>query len=148
VPGVTRAWVYPQEYGPGSVIVRFMMDDVRAPDGFPTDADVALVQAHIDLVRPVTAQVFVLAPVPYTLDVGVQNLTPDTPDIRADAEAELKDMLRRNAVPGGTVYVSWIWEAISLAVGERHHFIAFPTSDVICPTGALAVLGTVFYDVS
>jgi uncharacterized phage protein gp47/JayE len=145
VPGVTRAWCYPQEYGAGSVVVRFMMDDVRPPNGFPTPADVNLVQAHIDTVRPVTAQVYVLAPIPLVLNVTVQALTPDTPDIRAAANAELVDTLRRNAVPGATIYVSWLWEAVSLAVGESHHHIIVPPGDVVCPTGYLATLGTVSY---
>jgi uncharacterized phage protein gp47/JayE len=145
VPGVTRAWVYPNELGAGSVVVRFMMDDVRAPSGFPTPADVALVQAHLDLVRPVTAQVVVLAPVPKPVPVTVQGLTPDTPDIRAAATAELVDALRRNAIPGATIYVSWLWEAVSVAVGERSHHIAAPAGDVVCTTGQLAVLGAVTF---
>jgi uncharacterized phage protein gp47/JayE len=146
VPGVTRAWVYPQEFGAGTVVVRFMMDDVRAPDGFPTPADVAIVQAHLDLMRPVTAQVYVLAPLPLPVNVTVQDLfPPDRPDVQAAANAELVDTFRRNAIPGATIYVSWLWEAVSVAVGERHHHIIVPPGDVVCPIGYLAVLGTVTY---
>jgi len=146
VPGVTRAWVYPGEYGAGSVVCRFMMDDVHADTGgFPTPADVAIAQAHLDLARPVTAQVYVLAPIPKSVNVTVQGLFPDTPDIRAAANAELADTFRRNAIPGATIYVSWLWEAVSIAVGERHHHIAAPPGDVACATGELAVLGSVTY---
>ena len=145
VPGVTRAWCYPMENGLGTVVVRFMMDDVRAPDGFPTPADVALVQAHLDQVRPVTAQVYVQAPIPQPVYVYVQGLYPDTPDVRAAILAELTDTFRRNAVPGGTFFVSWLWEAVSIAVGERHHHIQTPAADVACGVGYLAVLGAVNY---
>jgi uncharacterized phage protein gp47/JayE len=145
-PGVTRAWVYPSENGAGSVVVRFMMDDVRPPNGFPTPADVGNVQDYLDALRPVTAQLYVYAPVPLTLDVTVADLyPPNRPDIQAAAEAELVDTLRRNAIPGGTIYVSWLWEAVSTAAGERHHRIIVPPGDVVCGTGYLAILGTVTY---
>ena len=40
VPGVTRAWAAPEQ-GPGTITVRFLMDDLRAEDdGWPTPADV------------------------------------------------------------------------------------------------------------
>jgi uncharacterized phage protein gp47/JayE len=145
VPGVTRAWVYPQEFGAGSVVVRFMMDEVRAPTGFPTAGDVQIMQDHLDEVRPVTAQVYALAPVPKTINVTVASLYPDNPDIRVAAQAELTDTLRRNAIPGTTLYVSWLWEAVSLAVGERHHRIVAPPGDVACAAGELPILGTVTY---
>ena len=48
VPGVTRAWAAPEQ-GPGTITVRFLMDDLRADDdGWPTPADV---QAVVDLHR-------------------------------------------------------------------------------------------------
>src|SRR5262249_59503773 len=116
-----------------------------AAGGSRTPADVAIVQAHIDELRPVTAQVFVMAPIPKTVNVTVQGLFPDTPDIRAAAAAEIRDSFRRNAIPGATIYVSWLWEAVSIAVGERHHHIQTPPGDVACATGELAVLGAMTY---
>lgn len=146
VPGVTRVWVAPQEQGPGTVTVRFAMDDAaHAPDGIPTEADVALVQAHLDVVRPVTAEVFVVAPIPYAVDVTIATLTPDTPAVRAAVDAELRDTLYRNGAPGTTLFVSWLWEAVSLASGERHHRILTPPSDLVLGGGELPVLGTVTY---
>jgi uncharacterized phage protein gp47/JayE len=146
VPGVTRVWVAPEEQGAGSVVVRFTMDDAaHAPNGIPTAADVALVQAHLDEVRPVTAKVVVLAPVARALDITIFALTPDTPAVRAAAETELRDTLYRHGEPGGVVYVSWLWEAVSLASGERHHRITVPPSDVPLGAGELPVLGTVTY---
>src|SRR5262249_34671036 len=59
VPGVTRAWVSPNEMGIGTVTVRVMIDDVRADnDGFPHEADIAPVTAYIDTQRPVAVKDF------------------------------------------------------------------------------------------
>jgi uncharacterized phage protein gp47/JayE len=146
VPGVTRVWVAPQEQGPGTVVVRFAMDDAaHAPDGIPTSADVALVQVHLDVVRPVTAEVIVVAPIARPVDVTIATLTPDTPAVRTAVDAELRDTLFRNGAPGAVLYVSWLWEAVSLASGERHHRILDPTGDVLLGGGELPVLGTITY---
>jgi len=146
VPGVTRAWVVPLGYGPGTVVVYFTMDDAaHAPDGIPTAAAVAVVQAHLDQVRPVGTQVFVRAPVAHPIDVTIHALTPDTPAVRTAAEAELADTIMRHASPGQTVFVSWLWEAVSIAAGERHHTIVEPPGDVVLPATDLAVLGAVTY---
>ena len=144
VPGVTRVWVAPQEQGPGSVVVRFCMDDANhAPDGIPTPADVAIVQAHLDLVRPVTAVVVVLAPIPHPIAVTIAALEPDTPEVRTAIDAELRDTFYRHGAPGAVLYVSWLWEAVSLASGERHHSIVAPPADVTPGAGELPTLGVV-----
>jgi uncharacterized phage protein gp47/JayE len=145
VPGVTRVWVAGQEQGPGSVVVRFAMDDAAHPNGIPTQADVDLVQAHLDAVRPVTAEVFVVAPIARAIDITIATLTPDTPEVRAAVVAELTDTLFRNGAPGAVLYVSWLWEAVSLASGERHHRITVPTGDIQLGAGELPVLGTITY---
>lgn len=144
VAGVTRAWVYPTEMGAGTVTVRFVMDTTYA-NGIPEAGDVAAVQAHIDAARPVTAEVFVVAPTAQALDVTVAGLSPDTPEVRAAIEAELADMLVRNAYPGATIRRSWLWEAVSIASGESHHEVTDPAADVTHATGVLPVLGTVSY---
>src|SRR5215475_9923815 len=145
VPGVTRAWVVPLGQGPATVVVYFTMDDAAHPNGIPTPADVALVQQHIDTLRPVGTQVFVMAPVAHAVNVTIKALTPDTPDVRAAVVTELTDTLYRHGTPGGTVYVSWLWEAVSLAAGEQHHTIQVPAGNVALGASELAVLGTVTY---
>src|SRR4029453_5774646 len=141
VPGVTRVWVAPQEQGPGTVDVRFAMDDAAHPNGIPTPADVALVQAHLDEVRPVTAQVIAVAPIPHVLDVTIATLTPDTPTVRTAVSADLTDTLFPNCPPGAVLFVSWLWEAVSVASGERHHRILDPAGDVTLGAGELPILG-------
>ena len=52
VPGVTRAWVYPQELGAGTVSVRFMRDD-DSISAIPDAGEVATVQAYLNARKPV-----------------------------------------------------------------------------------------------
>jgi uncharacterized phage protein gp47/JayE len=143
-PGVTRAWCYPNEMGLGTVTVRFMMDDTYE-DGMPQPADITDVVEYIELYRPVTAEVYVVQPVGVALDVEVTNLTPNTPTVQANVHKEIVDMLKRRAEPGGTIFCSWIWEAVSLATGNQHHTITIPTTDIIYNVGELPVLGTVTF---
>ena len=142
VPGVSRVWVYPMELGLGAVTVRFMMDDVY-PDGVPQSADVLNVQAHIDSVRPVTADVTVVAPVSAPLDFSIELVVADSPEIRAAVEENLRDMIRRDATPGGTIYLSRINENISAADGEFAHILVDPVADVTHSTGTIATFGTI-----
>lgn len=141
VEGVTRAWVYPQELGLGTVTVRFVRDDDASL--IPDAGEVATVQAHIDALRPVTAQVTVVAPVAVPLDVTITGLVPDTAAVRAAIQAEVTDLLRREAVPGGTILISRLREAISIAAGESDHVLTSPTVNITHATGELAVLGTI-----
>jgi len=142
IPGVTRAWVYPKELGIGTVSVRFMMDGTYE-NGIPEPDDVKLVQAYIDAARPVTAEVFVVAPIPDTLNFNIHLNLQDTSATRAAVEAELKDMVRRDAEPGGTIYLSRINEAISVADGEFDHTLISPAANVTHTTGHIAVFGAI-----
>lgn len=142
VAGVTRAWCYPRLQGNGTVDVTFVMDG--RDDIIPTAPDVALVQDHIDQVRPATADVTVFAPVPVALDPQV-SLDPanDTPEIRAAVVAELADFIAREAVPAGTIRVSRLREAISAAAGEVWHDLVSPATDVTLSAGQISTLGSV-----
>ena len=141
VSGVTRAWVYPGELGIGTVTVRFMMDDTYA-DGIPQASDVQAVQDHVDALRPVTADVTVVAPVAVPLDFTIK-LTPNTSSVQTAVQTELEDLLRREAEPGGTILLSHIREAISIADGETDHVLVAPTADVTHNTGEIAVMGAI-----
>jgi uncharacterized phage protein gp47/JayE len=146
VPGVTRAWVAPLEGGPGTVTVRFVMDD-SSESGIPSAGDVAALQAHLDRTdrRPVTAVVTALAPQPKPLDVTIGALSPNTQAVQDAIEAELKDLIRRERAPGGTIYLSTIWEAVAIATGERSHRILAPSADVTHAVGEIAVLGDIAF---
>lgn len=140
VPGVTRAWCDPLENGPGTVVVRFVRDD--DVDFIPSAGEVADVQTHIDDLRPVTANVTVVAPTAVPLDMTI-TLVPNTAAVRAAVEAELADAIRRDSQPGGTILVSHLREAISVAAGETNHVLTSPAADVTHSTGEIATLGSI-----
>lgn len=140
VAGVTRAWCYPEELGPGTVTVRFMRDnDLTA---IPDAGEVATVQAYIDNLRPVTAHVTVVAPISSAVNFTI-SLSPDTPANRAAVQAELTDLLLREAVPGGTILLSHIQAAISAASGENDHTLTVPSANVAMSTGYIATMGAI-----
>ena len=140
VAGVTRAWVYPQELGAGTVTVRFVRDDDASP--IPDGAEVAAVQSYINARRPVTAVVTVAAPTAVALNFTI-GVTPNTAAVKTTVEAELRDLIRREAVPGGTLLLSHIREAISLAAGETNYTMTAPTADVVLTLGQLTTFGAI-----
>jgi uncharacterized phage protein gp47/JayE len=143
VSGVTRAWVYPLELGVGTVTVRFVRDDDGEGSAIiPSAGEVTTVQEYIDELRPVTAAVTVAPPVAVALDFEIE-LTPDTAAVRAAVEAELTDLLRREAEPGGTILLTHIQEAISLAEGETDYILTDPVANVEHATGEIAIMGTI-----
>lgn len=141
VPEVTRVWVYPGWAGAGTVGVAFMMDGREDPT--PGPADVAAVEAELAGLAPVTADLVVFAPTPSPLNLEISGLTPDSPAIRAAVEAEVRDLLFRQGAPGGTILISQLREAVSLAAGETDHVLVSPAANVVSPAGHLAVLGTI-----
>lgn len=143
-PDVTRVWVLPHGMGLGTVIVWFATDDV-ATGPIPLPEVVAAVQTYIDgpAVRPVTAGVYVVAPVPAPLDLTIAGLSPATLAVREAVAAEILDLLRREAEPGGTILISHLREAISIAAGEWDHALVSPTADIAHGTGHMAVVGEI-----
>lgn len=142
VAGVTRAWVVGNHEGWGTVGIWFVTDD--DPGGLiPSAEKVEEVQAHIDERRPVTARATVFAPVAVPLDFAL-HVTPDDAAVRAAVENSLADLLRREAVPGGTLLLSHIREAISTTPGEEDFQLTSPTADVVAgAAGELPVMGVV-----
>ncbi|WP_137971857.1 baseplate J/gp47 family protein [Pseudomonas sp. F(2018)] len=138
-PSVTRAWSTEHEQGVGSVTVRIVCDNEVTP--IPTAPVLEAAAAYIDNRRPAGRRsVYVLPPVaePITYDI---RLSPDSAAIRAAVEAELRDLHRREAVPGGTLLLTHIREAISTAPGEHDHQLLAPVANVVTTTGKLAVFG-------
>jgi uncharacterized phage protein gp47/JayE len=140
VPGVTRAWVYPNELGLGRVTVRFVRDNDLSL--IPDTAEVQAVQDYIDTVRPVTARTTVVAPVPVPLNFVI-DIAPDTPGVRLAVEEELRDLIRRESAPGVMILLSHINEAISLAGGEHDHYLLSPTANIPHAAGEMAVFGSI-----
>lgn len=139
-PSVTRAWVYPLEQGENTVVVRVVCDALADP--IPTEQVVTAVQAYIDARAPVTAHVYVLAPValPVAFSIG---LSPDSPEVRTRVLSGLSDLLRREGEPGGTLLRTHLAETISIAEGEQDHALAVPSGDVVLSAGQFPVMGGV-----
>jgi len=137
-PGITRAWCRGSYLGPGTVGLFVMRDDDPVP--LPDDGQLALVQAYIDPLRPVTAELHVLAPVLVPV-IYTLRLIPDTTAIRAAVEAELQDLHDREAGLGETLLLTHIAESISSASGEQDHLLVSPSADVPAATNQLLTFG-------
>jgi uncharacterized phage protein gp47/JayE len=147
VYGCTRAWTTGGEQDIGTVTVRVMFDELRADnDGFPLLQDLAAVEGYIDTVRPVAVKDFwVLAPLKQRIEAYINDLTPDTPEIKAAIAVSLEEMLYNYAAPGRTIYASWKYQAISNTPGVISFAMATPLDDVMPTPGHMAVLGDIVY---
>ena len=147
VPGVTRAWAAPEQ-GPGTITVRFLMDDLRADDdGWPTTTDVQAVAIYIDQMRPVAVKdCYVLAPIKQFIDITIAGLVPGTADVAGAIEVSVRNMLFEMAAPGQTIYAAWVSYAVMTAPGvQSFHLVT--TDDYVMPSlGHMAVLGTILYE--
>ena len=157
---VTRAWAFPLASGLGTVSVYFMTDDA-ATDGIPDAATVTAVNIYIQARKPVTADVTVAAPTAVPLDITINNVEPMTQAVQDAIEAELQDLITREADVGGTIQdkdgndvtigtlpLSHIREAISTAAGETDHTLTAPTADVTVGDGEITTLGTLTFTTS
>lgn len=142
VSGVTRAWCLPLWLGMGTVGVMFVRD--YDADIIPTKEQCEEVAAHIEEVRPVTADVSVFPPVRKEINVTVQ-IFPDDDATRRAVEAEVGDFIVRDGGPGETLRASRISEAISAAVGEHHHYLLNPVNDIPVGVNEIPVLGKVVF---
>lgn len=140
-PDVTRAWVAGQEMSDNSVTVRFVTDDTE--DGpIPSSPVIDAVTAYIEARRPVTAEVYVAAPTAVPLDLSIA-IDPTTQAVKDAITAELTDLIKREAEPGGTILLSRINEAISNAAGESDHTLIEPEENVTHTSGQIATLGDI-----
>ncbi len=131
----------PLMFGLGTVGVPFLM----AGPAVPTAAQMAVVQAYLMSVRPVTAQPTAIAGTLNPIDVTL-HLNPDTPTIRSAATTALQYFFLQSAQLGGTTYYSRLDNAISAGDGEYSHELIAPTADVVAPSQlAMNVLGSVMF---
>ena len=140
VPEVTRVWVYENWDGLGTVKLLFVMDG--RVDIIPASGDVDAVEAVIAVERPVCADVTVAAPVADPLAFTIA-LTPNTLAVQAAVEASLRDLIAREAEPGGTLLISRIREAISIAAGESDHVLTSPTTNQTAAAGEIFTMGAI-----
>lgn len=137
-PGITRAWTRRLYQGPGTVAVFVMRDDDIDP--VPTAEQLAEVKQYIEPRRPVTAEVYVLAPTRKSVVYSIR-LNPDTSAVRAAVEAQLRDLHAREAALGEPLLLTHIAEAISGAAGEWDHQLVAPVADVTAKPNELLTYG-------
>lgn len=141
VPGLTRAWVYPMKLGPGTVTVIIANDEgTTAP--IPDASVVAAAKAYIEERRPVTAEVFVVAPTVLAVPMSIK-LSPNSTATQTQVRAELEDLFLRESEPGGTILISKIREAVSVAPGVLDSEVVSPAGNVTAGTGQIPVVGTI-----
>lgn len=141
VPGVTRAWEDPLGMGPGSVVLRIMADD--ASDGpLPSQQLLDTTLAYIEARKNVQAQIYVVAP-DTQLFIPELIVFPDTEEVRSAAAQALSDLVEREGEPGGTLLISRIRSAISLAPGVEDYDLRSPIANVEHATGVLPTWGGV-----
>lgn len=129
IAGVTRAWVYPQGLGPGTVLVRFVRDDDGAGSAIIPDAgEISDVQDKLDELRPAHASVTVVAPT-YFADEFDISISPDTSAMRDAVAAQLVDLYHRESEPGATILLSAIRTAIGSTPGIVDYTLSSPTAD-------------------
>lgn len=160
VPGVTRVFVERTWLGAGTVRVFPLLDDLRT-NGIPTAADLTRIRTFLDTVAPASAGLTLAAADPVAVNVLIQDLDPDTTDVREAIKSELASMFRRRGRVSGsdagnaampylatpfTLSRSWVAQAVSEAAGEDSHLLRRPTSDLIFSAGQIPVLGTVTYE--
>lgn len=138
VPGVTRAWCRRNFLGPGTVGLFVMRDADTNP--IPGPAQLADVKAYIEPRRPVTAELYVLAPVSVPV-VYQLRLIPDTSAGRAAVAGQLQDLHNREAGLGDGLLISHIRESISSATGEIDHQLVAPLADVPAASNQLLTYG-------
>jgi uncharacterized phage protein gp47/JayE len=173
VPGVTRAWVIPHLAGAGTVTVFIMLDNAESAfAGFPQGAngvaanepraaaatgDQLTVANAIFTEQPVTALVFVNAPVAQPVNFAIANLGSfNTASGQALITAALANMFLTLGQVGGAVdpttgdpFVdidpSDFYAAVSSVAGIGKFTISSPTGPITAATGSLPVLGTVTF---
>ena len=145
VPGITRAWCRRNYVGPGTVGLFVMRDgDVES---VPNPAQLAEVKAYIEqpTVRPVTAELYVLAPVKVPVLYRI-HAVPDTLAVRASIQVRLIDLHEREAGLGDTLLGTHIGEAVSGSPGETDHELLAPVGNVVPAVNQLLTFGGITWE--
>jgi uncharacterized phage protein gp47/JayE len=138
VPGVTRAWALPRWMGPGTFGLVFVRDGDL--DLIPTPAQVAEVQAYLDKKRPVTAEVYAIAPVARPINFSIR-LVPDSTALRAAVTQALRGLTVDEGGSNQTLKITHVRAAISNTPGETDHVLSVPAGDVVMAANEVAVPG-------
>ncbi|HCB1485469.1 baseplate J/gp47 family protein [Serratia marcescens] len=141
VAGITRAWTFRHYQGIGTVGVMVASGDATHP--VPPAETVTAVREHILPLAPVAGGGLFVFPATEKVIPMTIALAKDTPEIRAEVIAELNSLFLRDGIPSGTIHLSRISEAISIATGEYAHRLDAPTANIVLGNVELPVFGAV-----
>jgi uncharacterized phage protein gp47/JayE len=143
LPSVARIAVYDAWIGAGSVGVVICMADDDGNFRAATPAEVAVAQAYLDEVKPVTARVIALAATLRAQDVAVA-VSPYSAQVEAAVRTAVAGYFRSKDIQiGEALRFSRLEERISRAAGEDWHHLATPAADVAPTSVQILVPGTV-----
>lgn len=131
VEGVGYAWCYPKELGTGTVTVRILDDDYNDA----SESLIGKVKTYLESKMSVLAQVFVASPVAQNVNFTIK-ITPDNTSNRELVRSAIEQVFKSEAVPGGSIYLSHINQAISNISSEENHVIVSPTQDLVSTSNA------------
>lgn len=160
VPGVTRVWVAPNGYGPGTVVLYPMFDvSEAAHSGFPQGSngvatgetrgtaalgDQLTVANYIAPLQPVTALVYAVAPVNQLINFAITGLSSASPTTKAAVISNLAAVIAdQGSALGCTLSVLSFEGAISNVPGTSAGGLSVPAASVVVPVGTLPTMGTV-----
>ncbi|KTT63624.1 tail protein [Pseudomonas oryzihabitans] len=127
VDGVADATVLPKRRGPDTVDVV-----ITGANGAPSDQVIAACAAHIDALRPVTAEVFVYAPLIRTVDAtaNIELASGYTlADVQKIAQTAYSEELS-TLVPGALLKRSRIGTVLGNLAGVADYSVVTPTGNV------------------
>lgn len=168
IPGITRAWCFPNGFGAGTVVVYIMLDDAESTnDGFPVGSDgvsaddqgpngprgtvatgdqLTVANALISE-QPVTALVYVCAPTANTVDFTISGISTVPTSVRTAISDAIAQIFLQQGKPlaGTSVDLSAIEAAIAAIAGTAGFVLETPTANIANAAGKLPTLGTVTY---
>ena len=176
VNGVTRAWCLPNGFGAGTVVLYVMLDSAEAEfNGFPQGSngvsqydqgpgnlprgtvatgDQLDVANAIITEQPVTALLYVCAPIPDTINFTISGISGSSAATRAQIAQTIAGIFVQYGAPVGaagsgnvnaTIDLSYIESAIAAIPGTAGFVITSPPGNITGTLGQLPVLGTVNY---
>ena len=162
VAGVTRVWVLPSGFGPGTVVVYPMLDVAEAGNaGFPVGTngvatgetrataatgDQLAIANHILTLQPVTALVYVVAPVANVINITISGISSASSATQAAVTSALAQVIAAQATAlGSTITLLSLSGAIASVPGTSGATLVAPASSVISPVGSLPTIGTVTF---
>jgi uncharacterized phage protein gp47/JayE len=137
---VLNCWAYGDYGGAGTVGVTFSIPGGGGP--VPSGGQVTAMQAYLDVLAPVTAEVICFAPTLVSVACTI-HISPDTTALRAAVSSSLADYFTNSGAPGTTLYLSQINEAIASVPGIVDHTLTVPAASVVLTNSQIAALGVI-----